>query len=137
MKREYCAIYAQMHLIFDNDFDVFSISERVSLEPSDCRSRRDTRISPLTHEYNPGYWTLETEEKNEQDLKAVLDDLLTKISGKVEAIKKICEENGGIVKFDVVPAFSAKRKPALYFERDFLDIVHFLNATVEIDMSVW
>ena len=131
-----CSIYAEMHLVFDNDFDVYSISNRLGIEPARCKSRNKTRISPLTNKPIEGVWTLRTEEREEKDLKIILDELLKKINNRLHEIKKICDENEGTVVFDVVPFFNDNSKPALYFERDFLDVVHFLNATIQIDMYV-
>lgn len=136
MRQEKCIIYAEMHLIFDNDFDVYSIKQLLGIEPTDCKLRRETRISPLTNKQIEGFWTLKTEEKEERDLKIILDELMIKIAGKIKKIKEICDENEGTVVFDIVTFFDSDSKPALYFERDFLDIVQFLDATIQIDMSV-
>ena len=131
-----CTIYAEMHMIFDNDFDVHSITKRLGIAPTECKTRSETRISPLTNKPIEGFWTLKTEEKEEWDLSVVLNELMGKISPKLPDIKEICDENGGTVVFDIVPSFDSNNKPALYFERDFLDIVNFLNATIEIDLYV-
>ncbi|MBS6462337.1 MAG: DNA adenine methylase [Ruminococcus sp.] len=65
-----------------------------------------------------------------------LRDALMGISAKLPDIKKICDENGGKVVFDIVSFFDGNSKPALYFERNFLDIVNYLNATIQIDLYV-
>ena len=133
-KKEKCRIYAEMHLVFDSDFDVYSITHKLGLEPTDCKLRNETTISPLTNKQIEGYWNIKTEEKEEADLKIILDDLLGIIKDKIKLIKEICDENDGIVIFDIVSFFDATNKPALYFERDFLDIVDYLNATIDIDI---
>lgn len=129
-----CTIYAEMHLIFDNDFDVHSIAKQLGIVPTECKLRDETRMSPLTNKPIEGFWTLKTEEKEERDLGVVLNELIENISAKLPNIKKICDENGGTVVFDVIPFFDDDSKPALYFERDFLDIVNYLNATIQIDL---
>lgn len=129
-----CTIYAEMHLIFDNDFDVHSITKQLGIVPTECKLRNETRMSPLTNKPIEGFWTLKTEEKEERDLGVVLNELIENISAKLPDIKKICDENGGTVVFDVIPFFDDDSKPALYFERDFLDIVNYLNATIQIDL---
>lgn len=131
-----CTIYAEMHIVFDNDFDVHSIAKRLGIDPTECKSRNETRISPLTNRPVEGFWTLKTEEKKERDLCVVLNKLMGIISAKLSVIKQICDENNGIVVFDIIPIFDGNSAPALYFERDFLDIVNYLNATIEIDMYV-
>ena len=132
----YCTIYAEMHMIFDNDFDVYSITKRLGIAPTECKSRNETRMSPLTDKPIEGFWTLKTEEKEERDLGVVLNELMGNIFAKLPDIKKICYENGGTVVFDIFPFFDGNSKPALYFERDFLDIVNYLNATIQIDLYV-
>ena len=132
----YCTIYAEMHMIFDNDFDVYSITKRLGIAPTECKSRNETRMSPLTDKPIEGFWTLKTEEKEERDLGVVLNELMGNIFAKLPDIKKICDENGGTVVFDIIPFFDGNSKPALYFERDFLDIVNSLNATIQIDLYV-
>ena len=132
----YCTIYAEMHMIFDNDFDVHSITKRLGIAPTECKSRNETRMSPLTDKPIEGFWTLKTEEKEERDLGVVLNELMGNIFAKLPDIKKICDENGGTVVFDIIPFFDGNSKPALYFERDFLDIVNYLNATIQIVLYV-
>ena len=130
----HCTIYAEMHMIFDNDFDVYSITNRLGIAPTECKLRDETRMSPLTNKPIEGFWTLRTEEKEERNLGVVLNELIENISVKLPDIKKICDENGGTVVFDIIPFFDDDSKPALYFERDFLDIVNYLNATIQIDL---
>ena len=130
----HCTIYAEMHLIFDNDFDVHSITKQLGIAPTECKLRDETRMSPLKNKPIEGFWTLKTEEKEERDLGVVLNELIENISAKLPDIKKICDENGGIVVFDIIPFFDGDSKPAMYFERDFLDNENYLNATIQIDL---
>lgn len=130
----HCTIYAEMHLIFDNDFDVHSITKQLGIAPTECKLRNETRMSLLTNKPIEGFWTLKTEEKEERDLGVVLNELIENISAKLPDIKKICDENGGTVVFDIIPFFDGDSKPALHFERDFLDIVNYLNVTIQIDL---
>ena len=68
----HCTIYAEMHLIFDNDFDVHSITKQLGIAPTECKLRDETRMSPLTNKPIEGFWTLKTKEKEERDLGVVL-----------------------------------------------------------------
>ena len=61
---------------------------------------------------------------------------MEKISPQLPDIKQICDENDGTVIFDIIPFFDSDNKPDLYFERDFLDVVEYLNATIQIDVYV-
>lgn len=129
-------IYAEMHMIFDNDFDVYSIEKIIGLVPTNCKMRKETRISPLTNKQIEGFWTLKTEEKEERDLNIILQELISKISKKLPEIKNLCEKNNGEVIFDIVASFDDNSKPALYFEREFLNVVNYLNASIQIDLYV-
>ena len=129
-------MYSEMHLIFDNDFDVNEITESIGINPTECKSRCETRVSPLTNKQIEGYWSLKSRVFNECDIKVVLDDLISSFANKLSEIKAICDINSGDVVFDIVPSFCSDNTPAIYFDRDFLDIVHYLNATIQIDMYV-
>ena len=129
-------IYAEMHMIFDNDYDVYSIEKIIGLVPTKCKMRKETRISPLTNKQIEGFWTLKTEEKEERDLNIILQELISKISKKLPEIKNLCEKNNGEVIFDIVASFDDNSKPDLYFEREFLDVVNYLNASIQIDLYV-
>lgn len=131
-----CTIYAEMHMIFDNDFDVYSIEKIIGLVPTNCKMRKETRISPLTNKQIEGFWTLKTEEKEEKDLNIILQELISKISKKLPEIKNLCEKNNGEVIFDIVASFDDNSKPDLYFEREFLNVVNYLNASIQIDLYV-
>ena len=131
-----CTIYAEMHMVFDNDFDVYSITKKLGITPTECKMRNETRISPLTNKNNEGFWTIRTEEFKECDIRIVLDELIKKIINKLPEIKKICNENSGIVIFDIIPYFHRKSTPSLYFDRDFLNVVNYLNATIHVDLYV-
>ena len=63
----HCTIHAEMPMIFDNDFDVHSIAKQLGIAPTECKSRNETRISPLTNKPIEGFWTLKKEEKEERD----------------------------------------------------------------------
>ena len=123
-------------MIFDNDFDVYSIEKIIGLVPTNCKMRKETRISPLTNKQIEGFWTLKTEEKEERDLNIILQELISKISKKLPEIKNLCEKNNGEVIFDIVASFDDNSKPDLYFEREFLNVVNYLNASIQIDLYV-
>ena len=123
-------------MIFDNDYDVYSIEKIIGLVPTNCKMRKETRISPLTNKQIEGFWTLKTEEKEERDLNIILQELISKISKKLPEIKNLCEKNNGEVIFDIVASFDDNSKPDLYFEREFLNVVNYLNASIQIDLYV-
>jgi hypothetical protein len=129
-------MYAEMHLVFENDFNVNDITRKIGVIPTECKNSYETRVSPITKKQCEGYWTLKSKVFNKGDLKVVLGDLISLIADKLPVIKDICDTNGGEVVFDIVPSFCNDDTPAIYFDRDFLDIVHYLNATIQIDMLI-
>ena len=124
-----------MNLFFDNDFDVYKIEKLLNIEPSDCKRRNETRLSPFDKsKHLDGYWSLMTDTFEELDIKPAMDDLLKKLEGKLEIIKEICKKNKGEVNFEIVSIFEKDNLPAIYFEKRFLNIVNYLDAVIDIDM---
>ena len=124
-----------MNLFFDNDFDVYKIEKLLNIEPSDCKRRNETRLSPFDKsKHLDGYWSLMTDAFEELDIKPAMDDLLKKLEGKLEIIKEICKKNNGEVNFEIVSIFEKDNLPAIYFEKRFLNIVNYLDAVIDIDM---
>ena len=124
-----------MNLFFDNDFDVYKIEKLLNIEPSDCKRRNETRLSPFDKsKHLDGYWSLMTDTFEELDIKPAMDDLLKKLEGKLEIIKEICKKNNGEVNFEIVSIFEKDNLPAIYFEKRFLNIVNYLDAVIDIDM---
>ena len=129
-------IYVEMHLIFDNNFDVDTITQVVGIRPFKCMNKNQTRINPITNQNNPGFWTIRSRTFSEFDVKQAIDDLLSNIERKISLIKEICSENKGNVVFEIVPSFYYNAKPAIYFNRQFLKVVEELEAEIELDMYV-
>ena len=124
-----------MNLFFNNDFDVYKIEKLLNIEPSDCKRRNETRLSPFDKsKHLDGYWSLMTDTFEELDIKPAMDDLLKKMEGKLEIIKEICKKNNGEVNFEIVSIFEKDNLPAIYFEKRFLNIVNYLDAVIDIDM---
>ena len=129
------SIYIEMNLFFNNDFDVYKIEKLLNIEPSDCKRRNETRLSPFDKsKHLDGYWSLMTDTFEELDIKPAMDDLLKKLEGKLEIIKEICKKNNGEVNFEIVSIFEKDNLPAIYFEKRFLNIVNYLDAVIDIDM---
>ena len=128
-------IYTEITLFFDNNFDVYTIENILNLKPTDCKRQCETRMSPFDKtKHLEGYWTLASDTFYELDIKPAIDDLISKIGSKIKDIKQLCEKNNGEVRFYIVPSFKSDCLPAMYFEKDFLEIVHELGATIDIDM---
>lgn len=134
--RVFPEVYAEMHLIFDNNFDVNIITSEIGIQPFECKNRVDTRINQLTQKHNPGFWTIRSQVSFEHDVGIVLNNLVSIFKEKLWQIKKLCVENNGEVVFDIVPYFNPSDTPAIYFNRDFLKIVEFLEAKIQLDMYI-
>ena len=66
--------------------------------------------------------------------KILFENPIKMLEGKLQIIKKICEENNGEVCFEIVSIFERDNLPAIYFEKRFLSIVNYLDAVIDIDM---
>lgn len=126
--------YAEMHLVFDNDYDVRVITELTKIMPYNCQRKCETRINSKTQKHNPGFWTVRSDTFSEPDINIVIDNLISKVEGGLFQIRRVCNENQGKVVFDIVPIFDSNNVPAIYFNKDFLDIVCYLNAEIQLDM---
>lgn len=127
-------MYVEMNLIFDNNYDVYELSNLIGIQPTNVQRKKDTRINPITKENNPGFWSLKTKTFCEYDVTIATDNLLNQIKEKIQLIKMLCEKNQGEVVFDVVVSFYTNEVPAIYFERDFIELVHYLNAEIQLDL---
>ena len=130
-------MYIEMSLIFDNDYNVYKISEFLGIEPTDAKCKNETRINPISKDHNPGYWTLQSNIFFDFDIKQVVEDIVNKINDKIDSIVEICKNNQGEVKFDLVAYFYPNETPAIYFEKEFLELVHKLNAEIDMDFYVY
>ena len=56
-------IWAEILLVFDCDLPVEPLSDLIHLPVAAARCRLNTRINPITHTRNPGYWSYKTPKK--------------------------------------------------------------------------
>ena len=129
-------IYVEFTLVFDNDFDVTKITNITGMIPYECKNRAENRINPITNKHLEGFWTVRSSVYTEFDAEKALNDIVTKIVSQTDDIVDICHEYDGEAIFRVVSWFNTKNTPAIYFERNFLDIVQKLNATIQINLYI-
>ena len=127
-------IKVQLHLCFDNDFDVYSITNELKIHSADCKNRSETKINPITKEYNCGYWTIETQYLETLDLEIVLDLVIDKIKDSISKIKTILKREDGFAKFDIICIVEDGEVPSLYLGRKFLEVAENLKAVIDIDL---
>ena len=127
-------VYVEMSLIFDNNYDVYQISNVIGIQPTMAKRKSETKVNMLTRDNNPGFWSLKSEVFREYDLKFATENLVNQIKDKVQLINELCNIYQGEVIFDVVASFYANEEPAIYFEREFIELVHCLNAEIQLDL---
>jgi hypothetical protein len=123
----------ELNLIFDNYSDMSLITKKIGMNPSAEKCKKDTRKSPFKDGNLPGYWSIETDNFETLDLSEVTKYLVEKMNPYLEKIKSALQEYDGEARFCVV-AEMEDSIPALYFNRDFLEMVEYLKADIDIDM---
>ena len=125
--RMYC------NLLFDNDTDMEETSREIGLTPNEYMNKKEQQKSPFKDDNLEGFWTFKIggiKTYNLEDITKIMVDTLNPFLPK---IKQTIKRYEGRIDFLIVPELHHNYKPALSFNRDFLDIVHFLNATIQID----
>ncbi len=130
------SIMGEFTLYFDNEYDVYQITEILGIHPTSCKRRSETRKNPLSGEKNEGYWTFATEYVETLDLQDVVNEMIKNIIPRIALIKDILKINEGKTSFCFVPKIENEEIPAMYFERGFLTVVEELEATIELDLYV-
>lgn len=126
-------LYAEMNLVFSESFDMSSISRLTGIYNAEIHPLSN-KLSPLTNKPVDGSWSIQTSHHNTFDLSVVLSEMIQLVSPHLTVIKDICDKYNGEVNFCIVASFCSESTPALYFERDFLDVANMLKATIQIDM---
>lgn len=82
-------IYAEIVLCFDYDFPVSVLNGILGIQATGLKRQCETRINPITHLPNPGYWEYRTKEFSSFDcdpLFALLQDLLSELTSNLEQV---------------------------------------------------
>ena len=136
MKRNIPKIYVECNLIFDNDTPMEVITKEIRLNPTSCIDKKVRRKSPFKDDKLAGFWSIRTEEMATFYFEEVSKDMVSIIKPFIDKIKYVLDTYYGMVDFCIVPDFIKSEKPAICFNREFLDVVNYLNATIQIDMYV-
>lgn len=129
-------IYVEFSLVFDNDFDVTEITKRTGIIPHECKNRIENRCSPLTNKAIEAYWTVNSSVYEDFSATMALNDIVERIAPQISNMVDICHKYNGEAVFCIVTSFETDDMPALFFDRPFLDVVHTLNATIQMDMYI-
>lgn len=136
LKRKIPEIFMECSLIFDNDTDMEQITNEIGIAPSSFKNKRNQRKSPFKDDNLEGYWSIKTKKIITYDFDDVAKEMIEIIKPYLEKMKEMITKYDGTVHFGIVPYFYKNYTPAFYFEKEFLDIVNYLSATIEIDMYV-
>jgi len=136
MKTNTPKISIQCNLSFDNDTDMDIITKEIGITPTSYKNKKEQRKSPLKNDNLEGFWSIETEKIETFYLEDVTKIMVEKIQSYLIKIKDIVTKYKGTVDFLIIPDFTLPDTPALCFDREFLDVVKFLNATIQIDMYI-
>ena len=129
-------IYLECNLIFDNDISMNEITKEVGFVPTSFKDKKDQRKSPFKDDKLEAFWSIATNKIETFYLEEVTKEMTKIIKPYLERIKATVMKYNGVVDFLVVPDFHSTEAPALNFNREFLEIINYLNATVQIDMYI-
>lgn len=126
-------LYAEMNLVFSENLDLSIISDLTGIKDAEIHPLSD-KLNPLTGKPIEGSWTIQTSRHNTYDLVNVLSEMVQIVTPHISVIMDLCNKYSGDVNFCIIASFVSNQVPALYFERDFLNVASMMNATIQIDM---
>lgn len=129
-------IYAEIVLCFDYDFPVSVLNGILGIQATSLKRQSETRINPITHFPNPGYWEYSTKKFTAFDfdcepLFALLQDLLSTLTPNFEQAFAQYPPNDFFVRI-YVEAQQKNEFPAIRFAPQLLSTMTALNATLDI-----
>ena len=127
-------IMVELKLSFAEEIDVYSLSEKIGLSPTRLKNKSEIKRNLFNEEQLPAVWFINTGYVQNSDLEEVANVFFAKIQPHFEAIKKVLQDYKGMAHFCIVPEIIRNDKPSLFFNKIFLDSIHYLDATVDIDM---
>lgn len=132
--KEKSRVMLELVLVFDNDYDVYQISNKLGITCDKCKNKSETRINPLTNQQNPGYWELKTGYITSDNFKTIEDLLFDRIRSKIDKIKEVLSKGNGEALFWIVPTVRNKEFPDVSISREFIQIAAQLNARIDFDV---
>lgn len=126
----------ELNLIFDNDYNVYQISNIIDLLPVQCQNRNETRINPITNQQNPGYWSFSTGYIETLDFEMVSMSFINKLRPFLPKIQQILYENGGEASICVVLKIKNGRTPILGINKELMEVALQLKCDIDFDLYV-
>lgn len=128
------SLYAEIVLCFDYDFPMQEIEETLKLKAKEAKQWSETRINPITHVHNPGFWEYRTEDISSFDVDDLFDILHDLLASHMLEFQRVIQK---YTPTDVILRIYVKLRqegafPAIRLDRHLLEAVLALNAYVDI-----
>ena len=83
------------------------------------------------------HWEISTGYEESDDIDKQLIRIFDLLKDKIDILNQLRDQYSLEFRFDIVPIVEDDKKPAIYFEHWFIDFIHAINATVDIDLHVY
>lgn len=127
-------ISARIHLCFDCDFPMDSLNELIGLQAAEMKRQSKTRINPLTHKQNPGYWSYYTERVSSFDCAPFFSSLNRMLMAHAQGLRQAIEQHqpGEIYICIQVLVQQEDEYPSIRLSPQLLSTISSLNAFLDI-----
>lgn len=127
-------VYAEISVCFDCDFPMDSLNELIGLQAAEMKRQSETRVNPLTHEQNPGYWSYNTERFSSFDCEQFFSSLNQLLMKHAQGFRQAIEQHppGGLYIFIYVAVQQEDQYPAIRLSPQLLSTISSLNAFLDI-----
>ncbi len=122
-------------LIFGEDFDTNAITNVLKLSPTNFWKKGDKilgRNKELIRQES--CWELDFDFVSSVFLDDITDQIVRKFSNNLDNIEEYFYQNKLQAKFNIIVEIVNNEKPALYFNKKFLNIVSKINGEIDIDL---
>lgn len=121
--------------IVSDDLSPDFVTQKLELMPTRTHERGD-RIGPETDRtWDFSAWYLETDYQESFDVNDQLEQILSQLRGKEEAIDELYEKYEDLMtQFVIVIIINEGQTPALYFDSSVIAFAHRIRADFDIDM---
>ena len=127
-------IMLEIVLRFKGEVDVYALTDIIGLSPTQLKNMSEIKRNSYCEEKTPAFWCFDTGYIQNTQFDEIADAFINHIQPHLVAIKNVLSEQGRSAHFCIVPEIIRKDKPSIYINKNFLDVIHYLDATVDIDM---
>lgn len=122
--------------IYSDEFDLNEVTHLMELTPTRVREKGiipEGRKIPSVETS----WTLSTEYEHSYDINVQLNKIINLLKGKEKALKTIKDKFDVNFNFEIVIKIENKETPGIFFEKDTLNFINNIGATIDIDTYVY